>query len=183
MNHRKANRPGPKRRPRKRKLTPPRTLEAFNRLPAPSREAYTNSLHALAKMRTEGVSLAAAARDNDVDPRTVRRWAKAALRKRSGGQYAPRASDQLLRVLMIPAQGGPTEMAVRGSRQASEIAQYWAAVHKYLATGDLTGLAPFQGQRVFDVSGEEYTYLTDPDDLDDLGGAGVLSFESIYRST
>lgn len=158
----------------------PRTLEALGALPAPSREAYTRSLHALAKMRSEGLSLYAAAKEVDVDPRTVLRWGKAALRKQKSGRFTAKRSDQMLRVLMLPSKTGAEEIAVRGSRAASDVARYWAAVHEFLSTGDSSGLTPFDGEAVPLANGSAVPFLTALESLEELGSAGVLSFESLY---
>jgi hypothetical protein len=63
---------------------------------------------------------------------------------------------------------------------ASAIGKYWNAVHKYLAQGDPAALRPFVGKSFADARGNRVTFLTDPSTLDELGGAGVLSFETIY---
>lgn len=87
------------------------------------------------------------------------------------------------RKLKVPTRKGLREIAVRSSRQASEIGRYWNAVHTYLATGDTSALRRFRGVRVIDRNGEHVPLLTDLDDLDRLGNARVLSFESIYART
>jgi hypothetical protein len=103
-----------------------------------------------------------------------------ALRKRANGQYKAKASDRLLRVLVIPTREGLREIAVRDSRQASQIAEYWNAVHRYLETGDKSALRKFRRKRITDANGVRVPLLTDLGELDRLGSAGVLSFESLY---
>ncbi len=167
---------------RRRRALPSR-LEGLNALPTPSREAYTRSLHALSKMRSQGLSLYAAAKEVAVDPRTVVRWAKPALRKQKSGRYVAKRSDQMLRVLLLPSEAGAKEVAVRGSRAASEVAKYWTAVHEYLSTGDSSGLASFDGETVPLATGSTAAFLTDLESLEVLGSAGVLSFESLYAKS
>jgi hypothetical protein len=72
------------------------------------------------------------------------------------------------------------ELAIRDSRMATLIAEYLNAVLGFLQTGDGSGLVPFRGQYVIDASGRKVPFLTDLDELERLGSAGVLSFESLY---
>jgi hypothetical protein len=102
------------------------------------------------------------------------------LRKTSGGRYAAKASDDLMRVMVVPVHGGRVEVAVRGSRVASEIAKRSAAQGEYLATGDDTKLRELRNTKVFDASGHEVPFLTDVAELERQGDLGTLSFESIY---
>jgi hypothetical protein len=131
-------------------------------------------------MRAHGVSLAEAALDFDLDPRTVVRWSGSALKKNPSGRYAARKSDRLLRVLLIPTNYGTRELATRDSQQASKVAEYWDAVQRYLQRGDDSALRNFRGVRIRAASGESIPLLTEPEELDRLGNAGVLSFESLY---
>ncbi len=131
-------------------------------------------------MRAEGVSLRQASREFGIDPRTVVRLGRPALRKRPNGRYKARANDRLLRVLVLPTRGGLREIAVRDSREASQIAEYANAVQRYLQTGDASALRKFRRKRITDATGARVPLLTDLDVLDRLGSAGVLSFESLY---
>lgn len=158
----------------------PRTSEQLHSLPEHVQEARTKSLNAISRMRADGITLYSAAREYGVDPRTVIRWGKPALRKRKNGRYAAKRSDRLLRVLNIPAEHGAREIAVLDSRQASEVGKYSAAVQRYLATGDASSLRAFRGKEIELVDGARLALLTGLKDLDRLGSAGVLSFESLY---
>ena len=131
-------------------------------------------------MRADGVSLRQASREFGLDPRTVVRLGGSALRKRANGRYKAKASDRLLRVLRVPTREGLREIAVRDSRQASQVAEYWNAVHRYLETGDDSALRKFRRKRITDANGVRVPLLTDLGELDRLGSAGVLSFESLY---
>ena len=131
-------------------------------------------------MRTEGLSLHAASREHSVSPKTVRRHARSALRKASQGTYKARKSDRLLRVLVIPTPDGLAEIATLDSRAASIVGEYWNAVNMYLATGDDSELARFSGMSIVDAEGNAVPLLTDLDELERLGSAGVLSFQSLY---
>lgn len=131
-------------------------------------------------MRTGKASLNKASREFGINPQTVRRLVGSALRKQRNGRYAARPTDRLLRVLVIPILEGLREIALRDSRQATVLANYWIAVHIYLETGDAAELQKFKGKRIVDANGKRVPLLTDLAALDRLGNAGVLSFETIY---
>jgi hypothetical protein len=131
-------------------------------------------------MRSHETSLPEASREYGIDPRKVIRLTKSALRKGASGRYAARASDTLLRVLLIPTEDGLQEIALRDSRHASQLGEYWAAVQKYLETGDGTDLRKIRRKTITDASGKRFRLVKDLRDLDRLGSAGVLSFESLY---
>ena len=148
--------------------------------PQRRQETLKKAAHVLSAMRTEKVSLRQASLEQGISPSTVLRHAKAGLRKTSGGTYAARKSDRLLRVLVLPTPGGLAEIATVDSRAATIVAEYWNAVTKYLETGDDTELARFRGQSIIDAQGNAAPLLTDTDELERLGSAGVLSFQSLY---
>jgi len=165
------------------KIIAPRTAKQFSALDPRSRDRWIRITHAISKMRADRVSLREASREFGLDPRVVARLGKSALRKRKNGQYAAKPTNKLLRILAVPApdeKGGKHEVAVRDSRQATILGRYWAAVQKYLRTGDSSALNKFRGKRITDASGKRVPLLTDLTVLDRLGSAGVWSFESIY---
>jgi hypothetical protein len=131
-------------------------------------------------MRAEGVSLPEASREFGLDPRTVVRLGKPALKKRANGRYSAKPTDNLLRVLVMPTSDGLREVAVRDSRQASLLAEYWAAVQKYLETGDASALRKIRRKTITDSEGKRVRLIKDLRELERLGSAGVLSFESLY---
>jgi hypothetical protein len=71
-------------------------------------------------------------------------------------------------------------VTVRDSKQARLVGEYWNAVHAHLARGDSSGLRRFEGLHVIAADGTRVPFLVDTEVLDQLGNAGVLSFESIY---
>ena len=73
------------------------------------------------------------------------------------------------------------EIAVRGSEVASKIAEYSDAVQMYLRTGDSSKLKKFRRLKLLDEKGKRIKLVTDLAKLRELGSAGVLSFESLYR--
>lgn len=131
-------------------------------------------------MRADGTSLRKAAREFGIDPGQVTRLARSALRKQKNGRYVARKTDRLLRVLSVLSAEGKREIALRDSRQSSLLGRYWDAVQHYLQTGDHSALKRFQGKKIKDANGKRHLLLTDLDQLNRLGSAGVLSFESLY---
>jgi hypothetical protein len=161
----------------------PRSEAQYLAKPETFKDTWERVIEAISKMRNGKVSLTQAAREARVSPRTVTKYGKSALRKGKSGKYVVKKNDTLLRVLSIPTTEGPRTIAVRGSKQASLLGEYWNAVHRYLQTGDTSRLKAFHGQKITDASGEEIPLLVDPSALNRLGSAGVLSFESIYART
>jgi hypothetical protein len=88
--------------------------------------------------------------------------------------------DRLLRIVVVITEGGLVEIATRDSRQASKAGRHSAAVQRYLETGDATNLARFRGKHIIYANGKRVALLTDLGELDRLGSAGLLSFESLY---
>jgi hypothetical protein len=89
-------------------------------------------------------------------------------------------SDNRLRRLVVPVPGGLKEFAVRGSRAASQISARSRAQRDFLATGDDSKMRKLRNKKISDANGREIPFLTDLDELERLGDAGILSFESIY---
>jgi hypothetical protein len=162
-----------------RKFVAPRTVEEFFALSERDQERWRNVGQTVTELRT-GASLRQASRKFGVDSRTVQRLARPALRKLRNGRWAARTHDRLLRVLVIPTRKGLGEIGVNDSRQATLLGKYWTAVDRYRDTGASSALREFRGKYMIDVSGKQVPLLTDLNELDRLGSAGVLSFESIY---
>jgi hypothetical protein len=131
-------------------------------------------------MRADRVSLRQASAEFGLAPQTVLRLGGSALRKRVNGQYSAKSRDRLLRVLVIPTSKGLQEVAVRDSRYASDLGKYWDAVQHYLETGESSRLDEFVQKQINDANGIQIPLITDVAELDRLGSAGVLSFESLY---
>ncbi|HEV2315357.1 MAG TPA: hypothetical protein VGR94_08640 [Candidatus Acidoferrales bacterium] len=129
------------------------------------------------------MSLREGSREFGIDSRVVARLGKSALRKRKNGQYSAKSKDKLLRILAIPlaeGKGGKREVATRDSREASILGKFWAAAQKYLQTGDSSALKKLRRKYIIDASGKRVPLLTELAELDRLGSAGMLSFESLY---
>jgi hypothetical protein len=139
------------------------------------REARTRALRALSAMR-QGGSISKAARENGVTPRTIKRYAGSALvQDRPGGRIRATKSDRLVRYVQIPGPDGRIEMTAHGSREASKVARYKAAVNRLLA-GDLSALAPWHGRKIAGVE-----LITDGRTLKALAQKELLPY-SLYRS-
>jgi hypothetical protein len=167
----------------KKKQAPPRTAKQYSERSFKFQDLWDRVVAVVSKLRSEGVSLAKVSREVGVSPRTVVRYAGSAVRKDLKGRYQATKRDQLLRVLMVPTIEGPREIGVRDSRQATILAEYWNAAHRYLATGDTSKIVEFQGKHITDADGKRVDLLTTLKELDRLGSAGVLRFESLYART
>jgi hypothetical protein len=132
-------------------------------------------------MRSSDFSAWAAARATGISQKTLLRRGGSALHKLDNGRYAANPYDDLFRVVIVVSESkGPVEVATRDSREASKAGKHSAAVQRYLETGDDSALKRFQGQHIIDAQGNLVALLTDTDELDRLGSAGELSFESLY---
>jgi hypothetical protein len=158
----------------------PTTIHEYREKSLRFQDIWNRVTHAVSKMRSGGGSLRQVAGEFGLTPRTVIHWGGPALRKRANGQYAAKRTDNLLRVLVILATDGLHEIAIRDSRQASLLAQYWAAVQNYLETGDDSALRKIRRKTITDADGKRFRLIKNLAELERLGSAGVLSFESLY---
>ncbi len=123
-----------------------------------------------------GDTLSRAARDNGVTVRTVKRYVGSALvQDRAGGRIRTTKSDSLVRYLQIPGPDGPRDITVRGSKPASQFAQYKAAVNRLLR-GDRNAMAPWRGKKIQGIE-----LVADPKILVEQARKDILPY-SIYRS-
>jgi hypothetical protein len=140
-----------------------------------SQSARESALRVLSSMR-HGASLSYAARENGVTVRTVQRYVGGALvQDRRGARIRATKSDRLVRYLQIPGPHGPIEITARGSKQATEIARYKAAVNRFLG-GDLNALASWHGKKIAGVE-----LITASNTLKGLAQKELLPY-SLYRS-
>lgn len=141
-----------------------------------SLKAYERALRVLARMRRTEQTLTTASRDEQIDPRTVRKYVRADLRDlKKERQTVATKSDRRHRRMLIPTRAGTANAVVRGSREASQLGRYMSAVGAYLRTGEAAGLMKFEGQSI-----AGHPLITDPDQLTYLAEAGSLQLESIY---
>lgn len=97
-------------------------------------------------------------------------------RGRQGGRKRAQKTD----IFVLPTPNGLIEISVSDPKSASLVGRYWNAVRSFLDTGDESTLRRFRGKIVRDTAGRTVALLADLDELERLGAAGVLSFESIY---
>jgi hypothetical protein len=159
----------------------PKTPEQYWAMSERDRRAYDRSIHVVTLVRSNGLSLRKAAKQYKIGSQTAARLVGGALRKQPNGRYVARPSDKLLRILLLPTPEGLQEIATLDSRQASQLANYWNAVHRYLTTGDASHIRQFDGKQIIDANSLKVPLLTDLQELDRQGNAGNFSFESIYR--
>jgi len=157
----------------------PRSTEEFFAMPESDRDFWSDVGQIATEVRSGG-SLSKVARKYNRNPHKVLRAAPRAFRKLKNGRYAATTIDRILRVLVMPTRKGLREIGVRDSRQASLLGQYWTAVERYRDTGDASALRKFRGKYITDATGKRVRLLTDRRALDQLGSAGVLSFETLY---
>ena len=148
-------------------------------MPERAQDLLTRVPQAVSEMR-DGSSLPQAANKYGLTRRQIMRFGGKALRKRKNGRYAAKSYDRLLRIVVIPSSEGLLEVATMDSREASRAGRFSGAVERYLQTGDNSALKALVGQHVTDANGNRIPLLTDLHDLDRLGSAGELSFESFY---
>jgi hypothetical protein len=165
-------------RRRKLQIKAPTTARQYFAMSPGEEETWDSIAHVISRMR-DRVSLPKASKEFDVAPNLVVTLGRSALRKRNGRYFATK-TDSLLRVLSVLSVDGKKEVATRDSRQASLVGGHWAAVQRYLNTGDDSALLRFKGIKITDASGKRHLLLTDLAELNRLASAGVLSFESMY---
>ncbi len=157
----------------------PTTARQYYAMSQKDQGTWDSVAHAVSRIR-EGVSLPKASIEFGIPPSTVVELGRPALRKRNG-RYLATKTDRLLRVVTaLIAKKGKEVIATRDSRQASVVGAHWAAVQRYLQTGDDSALLRFKGKKVTDARGKRHLLLTDLAELNRLASAGVLSFESMY---
>jgi hypothetical protein len=147
-----------------------------SRLLHPSNSAARErALRALAAMR-RGYTLSRAARDNGVTVRTIKRYVGPALvQDRPGGRIRTTKSGRLVRYLQIPGPDGPRDITVRGSKAASQFANYKAAINRLLR-GDRDAMAAWQGKKIAGIE-----LITDTKTLVEQARKEILPY-SLYRS-
>ncbi len=144
------------------------------------KESYRKALGVLSRMR-HGESLYAAARTEHTTPDAVQRQVGAALSRDQRGRYVAAPSDRYVRRMKFLDAHGITVVEPANSREATKLAEYWAAVDHYLRTGDDRPLRRFS-RMLLRVRGKiRLRFLTDLDTLDHLASAGELSFEDLYE--
>jgi hypothetical protein len=156
----------------------PTTARQYHAMSRKDQEFWDSTAHVIARVR-DGVSLRRASAEFDIVPSIVVDRGRPALQKKNG-RYVATKTDHLLRVLTMLGSKGKKKIATRDSRQASLVGAHWAAVQRYLQTGDDSALLRFKKKSVTDANGRRHRLLTNLKELDRLGSFGVLTFESMY---
>jgi len=155
-----------------------------SRLRPDEQQARRRALDAVSLMRKDGLSLGQAARAAGTTVNAVKRHAGPVLKRDDWGRYTAKASDRLVRPMLVPTLDGLMTLDVRDSRTASKIAAYHNAVKRYLDTGDDRALRRFAGRRGgVTVAKRFYPFITDTAILDRLADAGELAFDDLYDAT
>jgi len=94
---------------------------------------------------------------------------------RRGARIHATKSDLLVRYLEIPGPHGPIEITAHGSKEATEVARYKAAVNRFLG-GDPNALASWHGKKIAGVE-----LITAGNTLKGLAQKELLPY-SLYRS-
>jgi len=157
----------------------PSTARQYFLLSPRNQETWDSIGHVISKVR-EGLTLPKAAKEFGISPEIVIALGRSALRKQTNGRYVAKKTDELLRGISALTTQGRTEIATRDSRQASLVGSHWAAVQKFLQSGDDSALLRFNKKKIVDARRKRFVLLTDPKELERLGSAGVLRFESMY---
>ncbi len=178
--HRRNRNRDVRRRIKSRRERVPTTARRYYSRSRKFQETWDSVAHVISKMRSERVSLRKASKEFGIDPNIVLKLGRSALRKQRNGKFAAKKTDRLLRIMSVLTPKGRREVAIRDSRQASLLGKYWAAVQKYLQTGDDSALRELQGKKITDALRKRHALVTDLNQLNTLGSAGVLSFESLY---
>jgi hypothetical protein len=148
---------------------------SLSNLSARSQEARQRAIRALAGIR-RGMSISHAARENQVTPRTIKRYAGSALvQSRRGGRIRAAKNDHIVRPLTVAGPRGPIDIDVKSFKTASEFAKYKAAVNRWLE-GETNALAHWHGKRIAGID-----LVTDGKLLKDLADKDLLPY-SLYRS-
>lgn len=143
-------------------------------LPAAARDQHRRALRAVAEVRTDGLTVAQAARRNQTSADAMRFWAPGVVDPNGVVESSDRLWRPMLAIDAVTHSVVPVD--VRGSRAATRLSNYWLAVEHYRDTGDDGPLRDFDGVRIAGVELE-----TDTDVIDYLTVIGVLSFETIYQ--
>ena len=140
-------------------------------------EARNRALHAIARMRREGISLSQAAREEHVAPETVLKYLPAALLRSKSGQWIATRSDRYTRLIWLPSPSGFVPVLARGSEEAKLASAYLASLTRWAKTEKPYELASFHGKRI-----GGYELLTASRALIPLRDAGLLQLDSLYAS-
>jgi hypothetical protein len=155
---------------------PPRVTgpASYERLRPATREARFRALEAVSRMRTENLSLTAAARAAGTTAATVRRYAAPGLTQH-GRRTVATSTDRMYRRMVVLTPDGRREVDVRSSAQASRVAAHWNAMDTYLRTGDSKALHRFANRRIGGLA-----LASIPEQVEAYARTGELAIDDIY---
>ncbi len=116
--------------------------------PTPS-DTCNRAFHVAADMRRDAsLTLAQAARNREIDPRTVRRQIPSAFLKDSSGRIRARTSDRFRQTLYIPTTtpGVRTPILTKNSHERQQIGSWMAALNA-AGRGDFSDMNEFPRQQ------------------------------------
>jgi hypothetical protein len=148
----------------------------FASLTRREKQTRTKGLHALEDMR-KGDSATAAARKAHTTVRSMNKHVGSELSRSESGRYAATKGDRLYTIMNVVTVDGTREVAVRGSHQRSKVARHFAAVRRFLRTGDDEPLRKFEGEKVGGLQLE-----TDPEVLEERGRLHEFDFPELYAA-
>jgi hypothetical protein len=141
-------------------------------------ETRNRALHALARMRHEGLSLKAASREEGTSPATLKKYVRGALRRsKKTGKWTATKDDRYIRQLSLPGPQGPVAVSAHGYSEAQLASIYLASLGRWARHEKVYELTPFQGKL---VGGHEL--LTSDRALRALRDAGLLQLDSLYAA-
>ena len=140
-------------------------------------EARQRGFHAVARMRHDGLSPSAAAREAGTTLPTIRRHLPAVLRKSKTGRWVVTKSDRYVRFLSLPGLHGPITVRARGSEGAKFASAYLSSLARWAKKGKAYELAPFHGKKI-----GAFELITAPRTLHALADAGLLQLDSLYAA-
>ncbi len=150
--------------------------KAYAALSSRQRQTRQRGLRALEHMR-QGDSATVAAGKAHTTLRSMRKQLSSELTRSEAGRYSASRADRLYNVMNVVTTEGTREVVVRGSRQRSKVAKHFAAVRRFLRTGDDEQLRRFKGQRV-----GGYELETDLARIEEGGRLNEFDFPELYAA-
>jgi hypothetical protein len=140
-------------------------------------EAKNRALHAIARMRRDGLSLLAASREEGTTASTVKKYFPAALRRSKTGKWRATKNDRYIRTLSLPGAHGPVTVFAQTYSEAQLGSAYLASLNRWARTEKAYELASFQG-----VTIGGFELITAARVLRPLRDAGLLQLDSLYAA-
>lgn len=141
-------------------------------------KASDRAFYALNIIRRKGYTLTQALKEAHVSRATFYKYVgRAVLPSKPGRRIRVTRGDRYVREMLLPTALGDVAIRVHGSKVASFLASYRAAVLGYLRRGDESLLKTFHGKSI-----EGHSLITDPGTLSTLAEAGAIKPEQFYAS-